>query len=95
MAADPALQTMLIHRQAVDRSERPRLRLLDRSAGHELCPQTKEHLLDGVGGLGVAQTEPPDEAEERLAMPALQIEDDALEGIRRRARPSIDDIRDG
>ena len=36
--ADPALQTMLIHRQAVDRSEGPRLRLLDRSAGHEALP---------------------------------------------------------
>ena len=62
-AADPALQTMLVHREAVDRSERPRLRLLDRRAGHHLCPETKEHVLDRVGGLGVAQPEPPHEAE--------------------------------
>ena len=85
--ADPALQTMLIHRQAVDRSERPRLRLLDRSAGHELCPEAEEHILDGVGGLGVAEPEPPHEAEQCLTVPAFEIEDDPS-----RASCRVDDV---
>ena len=78
----PVSSLPTIHRQAVDRSEGPCLRLLDRSAGLKLRPQPEEHLLDGVGGLGVAQPEPPHEAEQCLPMPALKVEDDPFEGVR-------------
>jgi hypothetical protein len=72
---------MLIHRQPVDRAECPGFRFIDGSARLELPPKAEEDILNGVSGLRVAEAEAPDEAEERLAVATLQIENDRLEGL--------------
>ena len=72
---------MLVHRQAIDRPERPRFWLRDRSTLDELRPEPQEHLLDGIGGLRVRDTQPPNESEQRLAVATLEVEDDRLVGL--------------
>ena len=50
---DPPAQPVLVHRASVDRPVGPAPRILDLRAVPELDPQAEEHLLYGIGRLGI------------------------------------------
>ena len=79
---------MLVHGHSVQSPEGPASRALDGFAGHEPGPKTEQGLLDRVLRLNVGQTQADREAEERLTLPLLKVEQDLSGPKTRRSAPT-------
>ncbi len=75
-AIHAAPEAMLVHRDPIHRPKRPTLWILDDRASRQSSEEAEQHLLDGIIGLLDGQAESPCEAEQRLAVLFVDIDDD-------------------
>ncbi len=77
--AHTATPAMKIHRQPVERAERPRVQSFDGGAVAERCPEADQRLLDGVIGLVRGEAEVAGKAPQLAAAVRLQADDAGAE----------------